>query len=144
MHERARWSLPVPLSPVINRIVGATATFSAEFKEAERCGVLKRSTGNRSLVIVASGPLSVWVENCVISECSRLRGELEWFDLTIGLSESSGISSLGAERQRRLEIVIAAGLLAEKNVDDEAAEIEQSPFGGAMAFAVFGERPRFL
>ena len=36
-----------------------------------------------------------------------------------------------------LEIVVAASLIA-KDMNDEAAEIEQSPFGGAMTFAVLG------
>ena len=42
-----------------------------------------------------------------------------------------------------LKIVVAAGLLAE-NVHDEAAEIEERPFGGAMSLAMFGQAAEIL
>src|SRR4029450_4191121 len=42
-----------------------------------------------------------------------------------------------------LEIVVTPGLIAE-NVHNEAAEIEQSPIGGAPPFAVFRFAPEFL
>ena len=59
-----------------------------------------------------------------------------------------GIGSVGEFEFRdgapeAFEIVIAAGLFG-KNVENEAAEIEQSPFGGAAAFAMFRFALHFL
>src|SRR5882724_3906297 len=48
-----------------------------------------------------------------------------------------GDFELGDGAPEAFEIVETAGLFG-KDVDDEAAEIEQSPIGGALAFAVFG------
>src|SRR6266705_5230879 len=44
---------------------------------------------------------------------------------------------LGDGAPEAFEIVETAGLFG-KDVDDEAAEIEQSPIGGALTFAMFG------
>ena len=54
-----------------------------------------------------------------------------------------GDFELGDGAPEAFEIVKAPGLFG-KNVNDEAAEIEQSPIGGALAFAMFGFAPQFL
>ena len=50
---------------------------------------------------------------------------------------------LGDSAPEAFEIVEAASLFG-KNVHDEAAEIEQSPIGGALAFAMFGFALQFF
>src|SRR5258708_13568424 len=47
------WSLPLPLSPVIKRVAGATATFSASSKRRSDAGSAVIH-GNRSTVIAAN------------------------------------------------------------------------------------------
>jgi len=54
-----------------------------------------------------------------------------------------GDFQFGRQTPEPLEIIIAAGLLAE-NVHDEAAEVEQGPFGGALALAVFRRAAEML
>src|SRR5882724_5123068 len=78
--------------------------------------------------------------NCVISDVFAAQRRIG--NGSIGGSAFSIVGNFQFGRQTP-EIVIAAGLLAE-NVDDEPAEIEQSPFGGAMAFAVFGRAAKIL
>src|SRR5260370_41034001 len=54
-----------------------------------------------------------------------------------------GDIELGCHAPEALEIVVAPGLLAE-NVHAKTAEIEQGPFSGAIALAMFGRAGEIL